>query len=196
MEDNKYDFGNTSGQRICLLIVGPTNSGKTTAGKFIQWKLGWRHIEASSILRKILEERGEGMSADSVRDFMNETSRLGVAKRVISHISPDLQDHIVITGFRAPEEIEYFEHNYGSIELLEITASHSLRQRREFSYQQSCESIPFEKREELDEYLGLNELTSEYAEYSIENASTISDFQEELVSILRKMGDKNNPGGD
>jgi adenylate kinase family enzyme len=93
--------------RRCILLVGPSNVGKTTLGQHIASRLGYVHIEMSSFVWQRFQSFPNFKR--SIQDFMEDIVWSGQDKDIIARdllaAKPDLQK-VVICGPRAVEEIE------------------------------------------------------------------------------------------
>jgi len=101
----------TQRERECVLVVGPSNSGKTTLGQQIASTFGMLHIEMStfafqrySIYRKLARFTG------SLQDFMEDVVWSGGWKEAIAvdlvAADPGM-DRVVISGPRTVEEVDF-----------------------------------------------------------------------------------------
>lgn len=95
--------------RECLLIVGPSNAGKTTLAQRIANSQGMVHIEMSSFAYKRYQDhRKETHFPGSVQDFMEDVAWASGQKEVIASdlVSADPgTDRVVICGPRTVEEV-------------------------------------------------------------------------------------------
>jgi adenylate kinase family enzyme len=98
-------------ERECVLIVGPSNSGKTTLGHQIASKFGMLHIEMSTFaFQRYRTYRKLARFAGSLQDFMEEVVWSGGWKEAIAVdlVSADPgMDRVVICGPRTVEEVDF-----------------------------------------------------------------------------------------
>jgi adenylate kinase family enzyme len=96
--------------RECILIVGPSNAGKTTIGQHLASKLGMVHVEMSSFAyQRYQEYKKHGNFPGSIQDFMERIVWAGGKKELIADdlIQADPgANRIVICGPRTVEEVE------------------------------------------------------------------------------------------
>jgi hypothetical protein len=101
----------TGKSRECLLIVGPSNSGKTTLGQRLAKRFGMSHLEMSTFALKRYDKhrRLQGFSG-TLPDFMEEvvwsSGRRDTIARDLIAAGVDFE-RVVICGPRRVEEIEY-----------------------------------------------------------------------------------------
>lgn len=117
--------------RKCVLVVGPTNAGKTSLGQWLASKLGFVHIEMSSFAWQRFQADPEYQG--SIQDFMEEVVWLPGDEDVIARDLIEAHgavDRLVVCGPRRPEEIETIRAQGWDIYSLYVFANASLRFRR------------------------------------------------------------------
>jgi gluconate kinase len=97
--------------RECVLVVGPSNSGKTTLGWQIASKFGMLHIEMSTFaFQRYRMYRKLAPFAGSLQDFMEAVVWSGGWKEAIAvdlvAADPGM-DRVVICGPRTVEEVDF-----------------------------------------------------------------------------------------
>lgn len=98
-----------------FLLLGPTCTGKTTLSQYLSEKYGYYHIEASDFMYLEYYNRHGVESTIPIGDFAQKMLRedpVIVAKQVVAFCKKLHGVPIVISGFRAQEEIEYFAKNH------------------------------------------------------------------------------------
>jgi len=142
--------------RRCILIVGPSNAGKTTLGQHIASRFGYVHIEMSSFAWQRFRKYPDFNR--SMQDFMEDVVWSSEEKDVIAKdllaAKPDLQK-VVICGPRAVEEIETLRGETWDCRTIFLHANASLRYARYSSaMQQSRYQLSYEElvKKDLREY--------------------------------------------
>lgn len=170
-----------------LIIIGPTNSGKTMIGRLLQTTLGITHIEASDVLQDLLVEEEREMTPHNIIDFLDATDGVGVAREVVSRIKHNNQKSTVITGFRKPEELEYARSSLSNVVIGRVVASRSKRLERALANS----NIPadtarekFQQKEHLEDELGLKEALKQFPEFEINNQGSMQQLHTQLPDII------------
>jgi gluconate kinase len=97
----------TADRRQCILIVGPSNAGKSTIGQRLATQLGFTHVEMSSFAWQRYQSRQdyEGSIQDFMEDVVWANGEFHVIADDLIKESRDLQK-LVVCGARRTEEIE------------------------------------------------------------------------------------------
>jgi len=106
--NNKIITVNLSQKRNCILIVGPTNAGKTTLGQYIANHSGYVHAEMSTYVFKRYAKKTsyyDGSLQDFLEDEVWSNNDNDIIAQDLLMDNPGGQD-LVICGPRKPEEIE------------------------------------------------------------------------------------------
>lgn len=99
-------------QKPNIVLCGYTCSGKTTASQRLARRFGYLHIEASDFMHLSYYYRHGYRGPTAIGDFAESalTQKPTIAaEKVVEYMLDHLAEPIVISGFRAPEEIEYLE---------------------------------------------------------------------------------------
>jgi inosine/xanthosine triphosphate pyrophosphatase family protein/dephospho-CoA kinase len=100
--------------RPSIMLCGYTCAGKTTASQHLARKLGYLHVEASDFMHLSYFYRHGYRGRISIGDFAEEalTQKPTIAaEKVVEYLMEYLSEPIVISGFRASEEIAYVNEN-------------------------------------------------------------------------------------
>ncbi len=95
-----------------LILCGYTCSGKTTASQHLARRFGYLHIEASDFMHLSYYYRHGFPSVNAIGDFAESALAQKptiAAEKVVEYMLDHLAEPVVISGFRALEEIEFLE---------------------------------------------------------------------------------------
>lgn len=105
-----------------FIICGPSCAGKTTLATHLVQNFGYMHFEASDFMRIVFYER-LGFSSDvEIGEFAKSILKDQpwiVAEQILEHLEPFLSTPLVITGFRSPDELDYFVKHYPDPEIVQ-----------------------------------------------------------------------------
>ncbi|GIF67791.1 hypothetical protein Ais01nite_58260 [Asanoa ishikariensis] len=175
-----------------LLVVGPTCAGKSTFGTYVQQLLEWHFVDASSVVRVLREQ--QGMEHEEVSDFAHDllhNEGFDVVARYIAReylpSKSSFEPGIVITGFRAIEEIEHFRQNYPNVKVVSIEAPLRVRYDRYLrrGARKPLGSLDeFERENERQHTLGLLRVVDELADVRISNVGDEHEYQGQVATVL------------
>lgn len=178
-----------TGRRI-ILVVGPTCSGKTTFGDRATSVMESRVIDASSIVRMILEDQ-ESQGGDTgklARELLEIEGYDVVARRIISLIGDEAASPIVIvTGFRAIQELETFRDTYRDVTVVALESSQRVRYERYLRRGTRGTLDTFEdfRRHDAAQFeLGLLRVAAELADIKIANHRSLEDYLDQVDCVL------------
>jgi dephospho-CoA kinase/inosine/xanthosine triphosphate pyrophosphatase family protein len=178
-------------ERPITLVVGPTCSGKSTLGAIAQTYTDAEVVDASSIVRVLREERGEKdvpIGSFATRLLSNEGPDV-----VARHIWPKWVDErsrespLIITGFRAIEEVEFFRESTEDIRVISIETPPRIRYER---YQSRAAREPintfaaFEVHDAEQHSLGLLSVASALADLRIDNVYSLETYYAQVATAL------------
>lgn len=95
-----------------ILFCGPTCAGKTTASQHLARDYGFLHLEASDFMHLSYHLRHGYDGGVDIGDFAEsalEQKPLIAAEKVVEFLRAHPTEPIVVSGFRAPGEVEFFE---------------------------------------------------------------------------------------
>jgi hypothetical protein len=95
-------------RRNMVLVLGPTNAGKTTLGQLLATELGYPHSEMSSFAWKRYDEWDQKKQR-SIQDFMEDVVWTPGNEDLIARdmlAANAAMEHVVVCGPRRPEEVE------------------------------------------------------------------------------------------
>ena len=93
---------------VRIIIAGPRCAGKTVLGQHLANALAMRHVEASDLMRTLLDR--EGLPGEPLDDFAQRTVRYNPC--AVPHElrrGDHLDDNVVLTGLRSAREVECIE---------------------------------------------------------------------------------------
>jgi dephospho-CoA kinase len=170
-----------------IVIIGRTNSGKSTLGKIIEKNTNVIHIEASTILRRLLDSKGMDFSPDNVKTYLRETNHTGVVDKISDIIKESNNDGAVITGLRCPSEIEQLYDEFSNVKVIHVAAPENIRKKRQ-SYEPNSDLESnlggFSEKQSLDEELGISETISDYSDFTLENIDTVESLTKKASCVL------------
>ncbi|HUB81959.1 MAG TPA: caspase family protein [Bryobacteraceae bacterium] len=119
-----------TGRRKCILLLGPSNSGKTTFGQYFASKYGYVHIEMSSFVWQ-RRQRNLGFPG-AVPEFIEQVWRQEgkdiIAKDLLA--SAPEAEKVFVCGARTVEEIELLRSQDWNCQTIFLYASSSVRYER------------------------------------------------------------------
>jgi inosine/xanthosine triphosphate pyrophosphatase family protein/dephospho-CoA kinase len=95
-----------------VILCGYTCSGKTTASQHLARSFGYLHVEASDFMHLSYYHRHGYKGPIAISDFAERAlvqKPTIAAEKVVEYLLENLDDPIVISGFRAAEEIAFLE---------------------------------------------------------------------------------------
>lgn len=120
-----------------IVLCGYTCSGKTTASQHLARTFGYLHVEASDFMHLSYYYRHGYRGVSSIGDFAESALSQKptiAAEKIVEYLMDNLGEPVVISGFRAPEELEFLQKemaaNGRNFVLRFITADERTRFRR------------------------------------------------------------------
>lgn len=172
--------------RKIITLHGPTCSGKSVAARHLT-SLGWRWIEASDILKTLLEAESLENTLTCKKEFFLKHGRDAVARRIRTMLleSEFENEQICISGFRMIEEVDCLK-GVAEVYPIYIEASTEARFTRSKERQrQDCATTisQFRENSEWEFNLGLNEMRS-HCKIVIPNSGALTEFLTELEAAI------------
>jgi inosine/xanthosine triphosphate pyrophosphatase family protein/dephospho-CoA kinase len=173
------------------LAIGPTCAGKTTLGYFAQQHIDCHVIDASAIVRGIRHELGQEKVpiSDFARALLRDRGPDVVARRIAQNHGGFLArgESLVITGFRAIEELQYFREEYPNVHVISIEAAPRVRYQRylERATRASLDSYEAFQVNDGQQYtLGLLPVAGELADVRLINEGTLESYYDQITKVL------------
>lgn len=175
-----------------FLVCGLPCAGKTTLGDFLSKESGYYHIEASDFMYLSYYERHGINSTVQIPDFaekvLRETPAI-VVDQALVHLNEIKDPPFIITGFRSPEELEFFTKRYKGLNTIcpvYIEADSRKRYQRNLDRGREgdlCSEKYFHNRDKQQLRMGLKKIEAKLKSKVIFNNS---DFESYFQSFLEK----------
>src|SRR5439155_2198097 len=182
-----------------LIVTGLPCAGKTTLGMHLSARCGYYHIEASDFMKLAFYERHGLRSQLSIHVFAERALREKpdiVVRPVIEEIERRRAELVVITGFRAPEELDTFIQDYGGpaeVQSWFIDVSEDIRFERSSTRARpdAAESrAAFRDRDRLQRKMGLRQIRRILGGNIVKNEASRRRY---LSQCVKKLGIKPEP---
>ncbi|NKI69008.1 AAA family ATPase [Collimonas pratensis] len=170
-----------------FVVCGTTCAGKTTTAGWLTDTYGIPHIEASDFMYKAFWERHGLRSTVRIGDFAEAAlaTQPGIAALPIAnHILERQFNSVVVTGFRALEEVEIFRAAVKSemkVELIFLDASYDIRLER--AMKRNRDNVTPEKfaaRNAQEERMGLGKIADAIDAQKFDNNKTLKNLFRDL----------------
>jgi dephospho-CoA kinase/inosine/xanthosine triphosphate pyrophosphatase family protein len=177
-----------------LALSGFTCAGKTTASQHLARKFGYLHIEASDFMYLNYYYRHDYKGALSIGDFAEQALSQKpeiAAEKVAEYIANNLASPFVLSGFRAPEEIEFLRHALAmhgkSFEVIFVDSDEQTRFRRLKTRMRPGDDISmpqFLGRDDQQRRMGLERLSGYPSVKRIENSGTVTEYLRSIEAAV------------
>jgi adenylate kinase family enzyme len=167
-----------------FIICGPSCAGKTTLGQYLRAHHGYIHIEASDYMNLSYINSGvyENLDIATYAEIVLKEKPEIVAEQIINDLQDFQEDPIVITGFRTPDEFDWFTKNFdskSSVELVLLDANLKLRYERSIIRGREKEiktKEDFEIKDNQQSRMGLQIFKIKYQEKLIFNNKSLESL--------------------
>ena len=166
-------------------LTGPARSGKDTVAKYLVEEYEFKHFDFyHDVLLAEMKSRGMEPTKDNA-SIIGDEIRKGKGRGVMAELlfpKIDAED-VVVTGFRSPEEVEFFRSKTAQFFLVMASAQRDLR------YERRDERDPQDKddffgRDERDLRNKGMETVFMMADYMIDNNGTMEELKERIDEIM------------
>lgn len=187
-------------ERPVLLVIGPTCAGKTTFGAYAQQNTDWDVVDASSIVRVMAAERMKSDldTSDFAHALLEDEGFDVVARRIFERfVDSSSAPGLVVTGFRAIEEIEYLRRAHNPVRVVSIEAPEQVRFDRytKRNTRRRLASIEeFRRHDQRQHELGLLGVAPELSDFRVSNTFDVETYYNQVASIIGGGVDPNPPG--
>ncbi|WP_152049907.1 non-canonical purine NTP pyrophosphatase [Tautonia marina] len=185
--------------RPVYIVVGKTCAGKSTFGARAVQKHRLKWVEASSVLRMFRSEYdfNQASDLDFAKHILDTYGYDAVARKIVRLYGNDAADGLVITGFRAIEELETIKASFPEAQVLLIEATDRARFQRHLGRGriEEIKTLSAFKDHDIKQWsIGLLRVAEEFADIKIVNEGTLDDFFQKVDALLSGVGSKSIPG--
>ncbi|PPD18797.1 MAG: hypothetical protein CTY24_12315 [Methylobacter sp.] len=168
-----------------IIICGPSCAGKTTLAEYLAGKFGYYHIEASDFMYLSYYQRHGVTSTVKIGDFAEQALKDQpeiVARQILQNIQENKANLVVVTGFRSPLEIEWFQNYYTGehpILVCFVTADADIRFMRSVSRNRdetASNRDTFDSADKQQFAMGLGEIENRFDSSTIKNNESLESF--------------------
>ncbi len=176
--------------REVIVVVGNTCAGKTTFGERASDQHSFRFLEASAVLRML----AEGVTDPTLTPFETADAFLGahgadvVARKVVEILELETERNVVISGFRAVEEIDLIHQVIPDARVVLIEASERTRFERHLA-RGRLDGITtvaaFRKLDEQQGMFGLLRVAEEFADIRVINEGILPSYWAQVDAVIQ-----------
>ncbi|HYI12583.1 MAG TPA: non-canonical purine NTP pyrophosphatase [Thermoanaerobaculia bacterium] len=175
--------------RQVLIVVGRTCAGKTTFGERAAERHNFRFLEASAVLRMLAEGAVDpGLTAFEIADtFLRSHGADIVARKVVEILDIETDRDVVITGFRAVEEVDLLKRVMPDARVVLIEASERSRFERHLARGRLDGITTMTAFRALDSeqgMFGLLRVAEDFADIRILNEGSLEVFWAQVDAVI------------
>lgn len=173
-----------------LVVIGPTCAGKTSLGEQLASRHRFWHIEASAVLRTIADADASG-SQNAWTQALSIMTRDGidvVATRILALYGEKLHGDFVISGFRAPQELERIVSVLPGVRVVLVDAPEASRWERFLERARPGETPTLAALREKDEgyrWFGLASVATQIADVVVDNHYDLRTFEHQVEALVQ-----------
>lgn len=179
-------------ERRIFLVVGPTCAGETTFGVQASNDLGCDFVDASSLIRRRLDDRSKGQSiGDLAAEILDREGYDMVAREIVKRYE-SYSRPLVVTGLRTIEEVEHLRRLWKQSCVVSLRTPQRVRYER-FVKRGSRDDLTFSEFQARDLQqadLGLLPVADELADFILDNVGDIDEFLAQVRWLI------DVPGGE
>jgi cytidylate kinase len=166
-----------------IVLCGPTCAGKTLGGSLLSKLLGYKHVEASAIMREICDRESGVLDIDqfAIKSLQEAPDR--VPLQVLERFGAS---GVVLTGLRSPWEIETVRAHVANPLIAFVSAPAETRLLRGVSRARPGHPTTMKHLQCLDglhAHMGLQSIESHPTTAAVENAGTITEYERLLADL-------------
>ena len=176
-----------------ICIAGLIGSGKDTVAEYIGKKYDYHIIDYARILREICRKEGLEVTRDNLQALRVKYGNTFLAEDVVKRVKKSSNKNIVLTPMRRSEDFEIPRKEFGkAVKLIVIESSQ--KERFERLKKRGRENDPkdfkeFQRQEEKENKIFDFDKTFSYADFNVENNSTLDHLHKELDKVMKKIGE-------
>jgi inosine/xanthosine triphosphate pyrophosphatase family protein/dephospho-CoA kinase len=177
-----------------LILSGYTCAGKTTASQYLAQKFGYLHIEASDFMYLSYYYRHGYKGNISIADFAERALAQKpeiAAEKVAEHVGDNLASPIVVSGFRAPEEVSFLKEALKvrgkAFQAIFVTAHEEERFNRLRARMRPGDDITmdeFRRRDAQQERMGLERVHNMRSIAYLSNSGSVDQYLREIDRMV------------
>jgi dephospho-CoA kinase/inosine/xanthosine triphosphate pyrophosphatase family protein len=182
-----------------VVVVGKTCAGKTTFSEFLCDATGYAFVEASDVVRELVEEHAlsGGTPFLRARRLLDGHGLDVVAKRIIDLYGSSPLPGLVISGFRTIEELEHVKSFYPNVKVVLVHSSERARYERFLERKRDTHHVSIEEFRHDDQQqwsFGLLRVAEDFADIRILNERSEEDLKA-WVQERQSLFDERHEGG-
>lgn len=176
--------------RTVIFVVGPSCAGKTTACKYLQKMLHGKSYEASDVPRSRHKRMAPEIPLiDFVKNEFESKGKSTFAQELSERIQKEakLPDPVIIDGFRACEELDFFADLFWETKTIGIFANSRIRYDRYIKRARDSPLMSYlelVKKDMIEYTFGVAKILTDYVDDTIINEKTLCSFRKELSRCL------------
>lgn len=175
-------------ERPVLVVVGKTCAGKSSFGEHAELR-GFEWAEASAVLRTFRSKFENEPTKDSefAKKTLDAKGQDAVAKKVLQLYANRLGDGLVVTGFRAIEELETVKAQIPHAQVVLVEASERLRYQRHLARGRiaSVKSVTEFREHDIEQWkFGLLRVAEDFADVRVINEGTLDDYRQKIEFLI------------
>ena len=176
---------------IVVCITGLFGSGKDTVADYLVEKHGFHKIDMGEVLREMLKEKGIKPTRENLQEFRKQHGNTFLAEEITKRIEKGGWKRVVINGVRRSEDYEIPKKKFGEkLKMILIKADkikRFIRLKRRGSERDPKSIKEFEKQERREYKIYDFNKTFSYADFVVENNSTIEDLKSKIDKIVGEL---------
>lgn len=169
--------------RNFIVLCGPTCAGKTLGGALLAHRLGYKHVEASKIMRELCDREGTGLDIDRFAFTSLREAPERVPLQVLNRFG---LSGVVLTGLRSPLEVETIRARIVDPLVAFISAPPETRLQRAKTRARPGHPMRLKELLQFDKLhadMGLQSIADHHKTVAVENVGSITEYE----SVLRNL---------